>query len=93
MRSDIKRKGLAMKFSIDIDCTPEEARQFLGLPDVKPMQDAMVKEIQERMTSYIGMTDPEAMMKTWLPAGLKGLENLQKTIWSGFTNRKQEPNL
>ena len=26
-----------MKITVDVDCTPEEARAFLGLPDVKPM--------------------------------------------------------
>ena len=31
-----------MKVTVDIDCTPEEARTFFGLPDVKPMQKAMM---------------------------------------------------
>ena len=35
-----------MKVTIDIDCTPEEARTFLGLPDVKPFQDAMMDKMQ-----------------------------------------------
>lgn len=28
-----------MIITINVDCTPEEARAFLGLPDLKPMQD------------------------------------------------------
>ncbi|WP_420846806.1 DUF6489 family protein [Microvirga tunisiensis] len=28
-----------MKITMDVECTPEEARAFLGLPDVKPMQE------------------------------------------------------
>ena len=35
-----------MKIRIDIDCTPEEARAFLGLPDVAPMHKAMMGEIR-----------------------------------------------
>ncbi len=31
-----------MKITVDIDCTPEEARAFFGLPNVQPMQDAPV---------------------------------------------------
>lgn len=27
-----------MKFTIEVDYTPEEARHFFGLPEVKPMQ-------------------------------------------------------
>jgi hypothetical protein len=30
-----------MKVHIDIDCTPEEARTFFGLPDLQPMQEAV----------------------------------------------------
>lgn len=67
-----------MKVTIDIDCTPEEARIFLGLPDVKPMQDALVKNLQERMTKALQAMEPEAMLKTWLPATLKGFEQLQE---------------
>src|SRR5262245_24852222 len=37
---------LAMKVKIEIDCTPIEARDFLGLPDVKPMQEAMMDQMQ-----------------------------------------------
>jgi hypothetical protein len=38
-----------MKIHLDIDCTPEEARTFMGLPDVGPMQEAVMKEMQDRM--------------------------------------------
>jgi hypothetical protein len=65
-----------MKISVDIDCTAEELRGFFGLPDVKPMQDEMMKEVAERMRANVKALDPEAMLKTWLPAGLKGFEQL-----------------
>ncbi|MBP2229816.1 DUF6489 family protein [Azospirillum agricola] len=71
-----------MKISIDIDCTPEEARHFLGLPDVKPMQDAMMREIQDRMQANLHAMDPETMLKTWLPAGIQGMEQIQKMFWT-----------
>lgn len=71
-----------MKVTIDIDCTPDEARHFLGLPDVKPMQDAMMKEIQDRMRANLHAMDPDTMLKTWLPAGIQGMEQLQKMFWS-----------
>lgn len=74
-----------MKITIDIDCTPEEARRFLGLPDVQPMQDAIMKEVQDRLTANIAGMDPETILKTWLPAGLEGLEQMQKMFWSQMT--------
>lgn len=67
-----------MKVTIDIDCTPEEARAFLGLPDVKPMQEEVMRELQERMSANIRAMAPEEMLKTWLPAGLAGWEQIQQ---------------
>lgn len=73
-----------MKFTVDVDCTPEEARTFLGLPDVKPMQDALMRQVQERMTTSLSAMEPEALLRTWLPAGVQGMEQLQKMFWSQF---------
>jgi len=56
-----------MKFTIEIDCTAEEARHFFGLPDVKPMQDAAMAKIGQQMADAVTNLTPEAMLKTWLP--------------------------
>lgn len=66
-----------MKIKFDIDCTPEELRGFFGLPDVKPMQDEMMKEIAERMRTSVKALDAETMLKTWLPAGIEGMKQFQ----------------
>ncbi len=71
-----------MKIKIDVDCTPEEARAFLGLPDVAPMQRALMEEIGERMSAGLDAMDPETLVKTWMPLGLQGLEQAQKMFWS-----------
>jgi len=67
-----------MKITMNIDCTPEEARAFLGLPDVKPLQEEMLREVQKRLSETLKVTAPEAILKTWLPATLKGYEQLQE---------------
>jgi len=67
-----------MKISLDIDCTPEELRGFFGLPEIKPMQEQLLKEVEERLRANLKALDPEVMLKTWLPAGLKGFEQLQE---------------
>lgn len=71
-----------MKVKFDIDCTPEEARTFLGLPDVKPMQEELLKHVQERVTAALQAMDGDALFKTWLPATLKGLEHWQEMFLS-----------
>lgn len=78
-----------MKIKIDIDCTPEEARAFLGLPDVAPMQTVVMEKLQEQMLANLSAMDPEALFKTWFPVGLQGLEQIQKAFWSQFPGRGQ----
>ncbi|MSO80581.1 MAG: hypothetical protein EXQ97_02835 [Alphaproteobacteria bacterium] len=65
-----------MKLTVDIDCTPEEARAFLGLPDVRTAQDAVM--------AGLAAMEPEAVMKTRLPLGLEGIEQAQKAFWARF---------
>ena len=56
-----------MKITVDIDCTPAEARQFMGLPDVQPLQKAAMAEIERRMMSELERFSPEALLKAWMP--------------------------
>ena len=51
-----------MKVTVDIDCTPAEARAFFGLPDVQPLQAAVMDRLQERMMSEIDRFSPEALV-------------------------------
>ena len=75
-----------MKITINIDCTPEEARRYMGLPDVASMQEAMLKEMQERMMANITSMQPTEMMKTWLPMGMDGWLEMQKAFWTRMTS-------
>ncbi|WP_421779532.1 DUF6489 family protein [Kiloniella litopenaei] len=74
-----------MKITFDIDCTPEEARQFLGLPDVSELQKEAMEEVRKRMMETIQSSDPETLMKTWMPASMQGFDQMQKMFWSQFS--------
>ena len=50
MTGDLIQAGVPMKVTIEIDCTPIEARQFLGLPNVEPMQAAVMQQLEKRMS-------------------------------------------
>ena len=76
-----------MKISFDVDCTPEELRAFFGLPDIAPMQAELLKEVEARLRAGLNTLDPETMLKTWLPAGLKGFEQLQEMFFSQMGGR------
>lgn len=78
-----------MKVTVNIDCTPEEARTFFGLPDVQPMQQAMLEEMQRRMKEGLSAQDMETLMKTWTNPALsqtmsQSFEQMQKTFWGAF---------
>ncbi len=80
-----------MKFTVDVDCTPEEARRFLGLPDVSALQEEAMSEIRTKMLEMIQTSDPEALMKSWMPSSvpdsMKGLDQMQKMFWSQFSSQ------
>ncbi len=58
-----------MKVKIEIDCTPQEARSFFGLPDLEPLHDVMTENLKERMKAAAALMEPEALMRAWMPGG------------------------
>jgi hypothetical protein len=71
-----------MKVNIEMDMTPQEARAFMGLPDVAPLQQKMMEEMQARMKAAFDTGDPEAMMQAWMPlGGAKAFEQFQNFLW------------
>lgn len=78
-----------MKFTINCDCTPEEARAFFGLPDFQPMQEAVLAEMQEQLKKNMAAMEPENLMKMWMPqnamGGMQAFSDLQKAIWDQMT--------
>ena len=67
-----------MKITVDVDCSPEEARRFLGLPDLAPVHDVYVGRLVElAKTGGVSSESAEAMMKSWLPVSETGLQTWQ----------------
>jgi hypothetical protein len=75
-----------MKITFDIDCTPEEARAFFGLPDVRPLQQAVMAQVQEKIMANIQAMDPETIMRTWNSASMQGMEQLQQAFWNSLAS-------
>ncbi|AZS23271.1 MULTISPECIES: DUF6489 family protein [unclassified Caulobacter] len=69
-----------MKMTIEIDCTPIEARAFLGLPDVSALNEHLVKEMQNRMDANMAMLAPEELMKNWMAFGAGAQESFRKLM-------------
>ena len=78
-----------MKVTIEIDCSPEEAREFFGLPDLKPMQAAVMARMEQQMTEAAGRFSPEALIKSWMSIAPQGPDQL-RDLMGKFLWPKQE---
>ena len=74
------RPGWDMKVNVQIDCTSLEARQFIGLPDVAPMQIAVMDQLQQQMMANIDKASPEALMQSWFTFDPKLAETLSGPV-------------
>ena len=70
-----------MKVNIEIEMTPEEARKMMGLPDVTALQAKFLDEMENRMRAAMDTSDPEAMMKAWMPMAVPAFEQFQRFLW------------
>jgi hypothetical protein len=62
-----------MKVTVNVDCTPEEARRFLGLPDLTPVHQAYVDKLQRAVSEGVTSDMVLDMMKSWGPMTEAGL--------------------
>ena len=67
-----------MKVNIQIECTPVEARQFFGLPNVEPMQAAVLEQFQKKFLAEIDRVSPEGTMSTWFSLMPQGAQQMQR---------------
>ena len=77
-----------MKVSVEVECTPAEARHFLGLPDVQPLNDHLVAEMQKRMDANMSAMQPEELMKTWTSFGLQAQDQFRQLMQAAVTTPK-----
>ena len=69
-----------MKVTVDIDCSPEEARRFLGLPDLSKANDAYVESVTNAMKG-VGSVDQLQELATQIaPMGQMGLKLFQQMM-------------
>ena len=74
-----------MKLKVEVDCTPQEARAFLGLPDVKALNEHLVKEMKSRMDANLALVAPEELMKNWMTFGGQASEQFMKLMTAAAT--------
>lgn len=72
-----------MKFTINVECTPEEARRFVGLPDVTPLNEAIVQEMMKRMEQNVALMSPDTFVKSWMSVGTQAQDAFLKLMTTG----------
>jgi hypothetical protein len=62
-----------MKVTVDIDCTPEEARRFMGLPDLSSVHAVYLAKMERMIDEGITADNVETMVRAWSPMGDAGM--------------------
>ena len=66
-----------MKVNVEIDCSPEEARRFMGLPDVGKANEIYVEQFAKAMQGVSSLDQLQDYAKQMAPMGQFGLKLFQ----------------
>lgn len=80
-----------MKCTIDFECSPLEARQFFGLPDVQPLQAKVLAELERKMLAEMERFSPDGVLKSWFSMYVQAPEQMREALtamMSGMTRAK-----
>lgn len=58
-----------MKVTMDVDCTPEEARRLMGLPDLTSVHDLYLDKMRRTIDEGLTPETVETLMRSWSPMG------------------------
>jgi hypothetical protein len=73
-----------MKFNIEVDCTPEEVRRLVGLPDLSAVHDVYLDKLKAVADKGITPDMVQQMVRNWVPMGDAGMD-LMKALMGGLT--------
>lgn len=81
-----------MNINVSIDCTPEEARRFMGLPDMAPIHELYLSKLRETVTEGASPEFMEKLVRTWAPMGEVGFGAWKQLIdqMTGVGTAKRE---
>lgn len=72
-----------MKINLTIDCTPEEARRAMGLPDLTPLHDKYLAVMAEAIDGQVRPELVESMVKSWAPMSEAGFAMWRRMLEAG----------
>jgi hypothetical protein len=69
-----------MNISMNIECTPEEARRLMGLPDMGPIHELYLSKLREAMSNGLTPELMDNMIRTWAPMGEVGMQAWRQLV-------------
>lgn len=79
-----------MKFNIEVDCTPEEVRRLIGLPDLTEVHEAYLNQMKDMMTKGMTPDMMDSMVRNWMPGGAAGLDFVRDLVKGLSTPPKRD---
>ena len=70
-----------MDVTINVNLTPKEARELMGLPDLRPLQDEALGEIRRRVMAQTENISADGLLKNWFTGSSSAFE-----IFRNMTN-------
>jgi len=71
-----------VKINVEVDCTPEEARRVMGLPDFTPVHEKYIEMLTNSMDGVVPSETLENMMRSWAPVNDAGMSFWRKMFES-----------
>ncbi len=72
-----------MKINVEVECSPEEARRFLGLPDITKANEVYVDTVANAMQGVGNLDQLNEVVKQIAPMGQFGLKLFQQILETG----------
>ncbi len=78
-----------MKFNIEVDCTPEEVRRLVGLPDLTEVHEVYLGQMKEMMSKGVTPDMVDSMVRNWVPGGAAGMDFVRDLVKGLSTSTKK----
>ena len=76
-----------MKINLEVDCTPEEARRAMGLPDLAPIHERYIGMMMETMEGGMKPEMLESIARSWAPMGDAGMAFWRRMFEANATTK------
>jgi Family of unknown function (DUF6489) len=79
-----------MKFNVEVDCTPEEVRRLLGMPDLTEVHDVYIDKMKSVADKGITPDMVQQMIRNWMPMGDASMDIIKQLMGGlgGGTSKK-----